>query len=284
MSPPPPGWTGKQRNISDKVFECLRAGMWHDRSPGETRIQLDYSGIISAYNEEYTSLVESRRGLPRKKHRLGEISAQDRERLRAETHEVLTRGRPLAKMNWSALFQGVIDRYAERLEELRHTLRRTDIPPIQIVAAARHKVLIMLTPYMILPHAKNSARNPSAPNEQAVLEQNGPDHDWIPRIYEICSNYATAGIIHRDNLTKQEKMLADSIDGVQGEICLTLTTIWSTAFDSESKPVFAKRFVSEWRAEVEDLMAWLDWHVWVKCDPPCGPGVSFSKWLRRICF
>ncbi|KAF8609962.1 hypothetical protein BDV93DRAFT_462584 [Ceratobasidium sp. AG-I] len=274
MTPPPPGWTGKQRAIPDTVFECLRAGMWHNHSPGEGRVRLDYSGIVSAYSEEYTSLVKSRRGLPRTKHRLGGISAEDRKRLQAEAHEVLTRGSSLAKMNWSALFQGVIDRYADRLEELRYILRRPDIHPTQIVATVRHKVLIMLTPYMVLPQAKKSARSSSVPNEQVVLKQPGPDDDWFSRIHRACASYATAGITQRDSLTKQEKMLAGSIDDVQGEICLTLTAIWSTAFDSQDKPVFAKHLVSEWRTEVEELMGWLDWHMWAKCDPPCGPGLT----------
>lgn len=269
--PPPPGWTGKQRTLFDFPLESVRAGLWHRRSPGETRVQLDYSGVVSAYNEVYTSLVESRRGLLRIKHRLGGISAQDRDRLQAEAHEVLTRKRSSARVNWSSLFQGVQDRYADRLEDLRYILRRSDIPPPHIVATVRHKVLVMLTPYMVLPQARSS----SVPNEQAVMGQPGPDNDWIQRIHKACAGYATAGITQRDGLTEQEKMLANSIDGVQSEICSTLTSIWSKAFDSESKPVFANAMMAEWREEVEELMEWLDWHMWVKCDPPCGPGVSF---------
>jgi len=31
--------------------------------------------------------------------------------------------------------------------------------------------------------------------------------------------------------------------------------------------------VESWRQSVQDLMAWLDWSMWVRCHPECGPEV-----------
>ena len=83
---------------------------------------LDYAGIVSAYDEAYTSLAQSRQGLPRSKHRLDAISASDKASLVAEVEEVLGMSRPSAAVNWAAIIQGVLDRYAERLEDLRYIL------------------------------------------------------------------------------------------------------------------------------------------------------------------
>ncbi|CAE6416940.1 unnamed protein product [Rhizoctonia solani] len=273
--PPPPGWQGKQRTFADTAFESIRAGMWHDRFPGESRITLDYSGIVTAYDETYSSLVYGRQGVPRSKHRLGDISSSDMSRLKSEMEEVLKTGRPPAAVNWGSVFQDIVNRYADRLDELRHLLGRSDMAPEEIVANARLKVLVMLTPYMGLPQIKVD----SAQAEQHPLRtgsnsanQRGPDDDWLTRIYSACAKHPTVEFARRRDLTTQEKRLANSIDVVQGAICSSLTAVWTDAFDSGDKPLLARHMIAKWKTEVEELMNWLDWHVWVKCDPACGPG------------
>ncbi|KAG9079768.1 hypothetical protein FRC06_007488 [Ceratobasidium sp. 370] len=282
VHPPPPGWKGRQRNHTEVAFESVRAGMWHNRSPGESRIILDYTGVVSAYDEAYNSLVTSRQMVPRSKHRLGDISVDDWGRLKAEVHEVLARKHLPTQVNWQSLFQAVVDRYAERLEDLRHLLRRADLDPVELTAVARHRVLVMLAPYMVLPQA-NSGRAREWPAPQDLSQQSivstrstrsEPDDDWFERIYDACAGYATAGVRHKKDFTTQEQRLVASVNRVQSAICSSLTHIWSTAFDSEDKPVFAGKMVAAWLAEVEELMEWLDWHMWVKCDPPCGVGTQ----------
>jgi hypothetical protein len=34
------------------------------------------------------------------------------------------------------------------------------------------------------------------------------------------------------------------------------------------------RLMGSWRQELSALMTWLDWSVWVKCRPACGPEVN----------
>ncbi|CAE7197725.1 unnamed protein product [Rhizoctonia solani] len=278
--PPPPGWQGKQYNSTDAAYESIRAGMWHNHFPGESRVILDYSGIVSAYDEAYTSLTRSRQEVPRSKHRLNNISATDVSRLKSEMEEVLKPGRPLAAVNWQSVFKDIVNRYAERLEDLRYLLGRSDLNPEEIVASARQKILVMLTPYMVLPQSKpNSARaNIEAQTPlhagSGSASQNGPDEAWLRRIYDACAKYPTIEFARRRGLTAQEERLVNSIDVVQAAICSSLTTVWAEAFGSGDRPLFARHMVATWKAEVEELMNWLDWHAWVKCDPPCGPGLQ----------
>ncbi|KAG8748291.1 hypothetical protein FRC10_007681 [Ceratobasidium sp. 414] len=211
------------------AFEAVRARMWRNRVPGETRVQLDYSEIISAYGESLTSPVEGRQGIPRSYHRLVMISLRDKKRIRAEVRDVMKRGGPTSGVNWPTLFQTVLDRYASHLEDPRCILCRSDTGPVEVVAAARHKLLVMLSPYMVLPQAKSWGVE--------------PDDDRSERIYQACATHATAGIPGRGNFTKQ--LLARSIDRVQNEICSSLAGMWATALDSEGGAVFAEKMEAE---------------------------------------
>ncbi|CAE6464458.1 unnamed protein product [Rhizoctonia solani] len=277
--PPPPGWKGKQREFAGIAFESIRAGMWHNHFPGESRIILDYSSIVSAYDETYSSLVQGRQGAPRSRHRLNMISSSDKSRLKAEMEEVLKAGRPVASLNWRSLLQDVVSRYGERLEELRYLLRRPDLEAEAIMAKAREKILIMLAPYMLLPQSKPSSiqghtkdQHPLYASSHAdTTSQSGPDDDWLTRIYDACASHPTIDFARRRQLTTQEERLANSIDAVHRAICSSLTTLWATAFDSGDKPLLAKHIVLGWKKEIEELMDWLDWSVWIKCDPPCAP-------------
>ncbi|KAH7330653.1 hypothetical protein B0J17DRAFT_678991 [Rhizoctonia solani] len=275
--PPPPGWRGKQRTFADTTFEAIRAGMWHNHFPGESRIILDYSAIVSAYDETYTSLVHGRQGIPRSKHRLNSISAVDMARLKAEMEVVLKTERPPAAANWRSVLQDIVDRYAGRLEDLRYLLRRSDLKPAEIVAGARQKILVMLTPYVGLPQSKPGNAQANTQRQQPLYtgshdaSQESPDDDWLIRIYDACAQHLTVEFARQRRLTVQEEKLANSIDGIQGAICSSLTYLWAEAFDSGDKPLLARHMVTKWKAEAEELMDWLDWHVWTKCDPPCSP-------------
>ena len=59
-------------------------GSWHDRAPGETRVSLDYSGIVTFYDTSLSSLVEAWCGEDRLHLRLEGTSAVDPERVRAK--------------------------------------------------------------------------------------------------------------------------------------------------------------------------------------------------------
>jgi hypothetical protein len=47
------------------------------------------------------------------------------------------------------------------------------------------------------------------------------------------------------------------------------------------------RLMDSWRQELSALMKWLDWSVWVRCRPACGPEVNFltfcAAYIHLIC-
>lgn len=110
------------------MFEAMYAGSWHNHYPGETRIQLDLSGLVSFYDTELVpSLVSARSGQERWDHRLLNISREDVARVRARLREVLTRPTGQSSgVDWLAVSRVVVDRYSERLEFVRYLLDSVD--------------------------------------------------------------------------------------------------------------------------------------------------------------
>jgi len=47
---PPPGWRGLLWSDVLTFFKAHVSGSWHDRAPGETRVHIDYAGLVTFYN------------------------------------------------------------------------------------------------------------------------------------------------------------------------------------------------------------------------------------------
>jgi len=44
------------------------------------------------------------------------------------------------------------------------------------------------------------------------------------------------------------------------------------AFDSENVGVKElARYLEKWQSDITKLMDWLDWAIWLRCNPACGP-------------
>jgi isopentenyl diphosphate isomerase/L-lactate dehydrogenase-like FMN-dependent dehydrogenase len=39
------------------------------------------------------------------------------------------------------------------------------------------------------------------------------------------------------------------------------------------------QIMNDWRKDIQKLMSWLDWSVWIKCRPACGPEVGSKRSL-----
>lgn len=75
------------------------------------------------------------------------------------------------------------------------------------------------------------------------------------------------------------------------EICRVITRMWAkgvlSGFDdmlpySVDHAKEAESVLSEWRIQLDTLMGWLDWSVWVKCRPACGPEVCDVGYLAFL--
>ncbi|KAI0060141.1 hypothetical protein BV25DRAFT_985684 [Artomyces pyxidatus] len=251
---PPTGWKGSLPTLN--FIEVLNAGSWHNQAPGETRVHIDYSGVVTFYNPSLTSLVEARRGQPRSHHRLANISKTDSELVRQELAEVFARQvkGPGGGIDWGSITHVIVKRYSERLELLQYLLEPATYTNVtEQAVAVRIQILTMLAPYITTEAVRNSS-----------------DTSWVGSIVHYCSTTQTS-MIPGGTLTPQERLIRDAVEGTLHEICRRLTLMWVDAFDIEAATDRRKaEALGRWRVHVRELMEWLDWSVWNKCNPACG--------------
>ncbi|KZV63794.1 hypothetical protein PENSPDRAFT_657045 [Peniophora sp. CONT] len=257
--PTPQGWRGSLPSIDG---EARVAGKWHDRAPGETRVQIKYDKLVTFYDTAVTSLLDLRLGKAREQHRLKGISLEDAAMKARELEEVVRlwddSGR--SGIDWGSITRVVIERYSQRLELLAHTIGHASFPgPRERAAKARAQVLTMLAPYF------TTSDSPYDDDAAASLA-------WLAPVVQRCATTHTAGI-PTTLLTVQERLIYDAVHDVIHEICRRLGRMFHVAFDVENtelEEVEVEGVVSFMEAEVTALMEWLDWtSVWLKCRPEC---------------
>jgi hypothetical protein len=266
---PPPGWRGSLPTSVLTRFEALVTGGWHDFAPGETRVQLDYTGIITFYDPTLSSLVEAREGKDRMHHRLEGISAADTARVHAELRSVLTRKQGNSGsgsgVDWGSIARVVVERYADRLEYLRFLLspNATFTNAAGQAFAARAHLLVMLAPYL------TTVDVPSAPASANA--------SWLAPVVHRCATTQTSHI-PLGLLTPQEVRIHAAVESTLREICRRLALVWVGFFDVEgSDEVKAAEVIGVGHRHIDELMNWLDWSLWVRCEPACGFGVCHKK-------
>ncbi|KAH9481865.1 hypothetical protein JR316_0006395 [Psilocybe cubensis] len=258
------------------VYRVMESGSWHNHFPGDTRIELDYSRLISLYDTAtFPSLQSSRFNKKRLEHRLDGISGDDANMLQARIKKALTGNAQGSGVNWKVLMRVITNRYAERLEVLQYILNSTD-PAIRdansTVQVAHRHVRSILTPYTLY-----SATPPTNNND---LPKGG--YPWASPVFELCATTHTTymeGAEFLSLLTPSEVLILDSIKGVTKEICRVLVGIWAEGMEygladpTDKKPPTAfehsAEIIGRWSKKVENLMAWLDWSHWLRCRPAC---------------
>ncbi|KAI0060148.1 hypothetical protein BV25DRAFT_986335 [Artomyces pyxidatus] len=261
---PPDGWKGSLPDELMSAFQGLVTGSWHDRAPGETRVHIDYSGLVTFYDTELSSLVAPRRKVPRKQYRLLDISANDSARVHAELAEVLGRKTKGSGVDWGSITRVVVERYAERLATLRYLLDPSGFSDAAEQAAiVRTQLLTMLVPYI---------------TAEAVPENFNAS--WASSVAGRCARTATSRL-PAGLLTLQERRIQRSVQGTLHEICRRLTLMWVDAFDIEAADeTHARNILEVWQVQVSELMEWLGWSVWSRCNPACEPDAMcyLSTW------
>ncbi|KAF9236708.1 hypothetical protein BU15DRAFT_76668 [Melanogaster broomeanus] len=223
---------------SPLAFEATRAGSWHNHFPGELRVQLDLAGLVSFYD---TKLAPS---------------------LRVNSSGI----------DWRALIRVIVDRYADRLELMQYLLSSQATDSKTILDLARKiqvQLRIMLTPYIL--------RTASPPHPSAETEV-----DWAVPIFKLCATTHTSPIqSDSPSMTPSEQLILEAIRGTSREICRVVTNMWASGvhagldsmLNTQEFPDVGEvtKLMDAWSEDVTRLMAWLDWNVWVKCKPACGP-------------
>ncbi|KAF9007437.1 hypothetical protein BDQ17DRAFT_1324035 [Cyathus striatus] len=163
-------------------FSTIEAGTWHSNYPG-----------IAAYTGPYSRLTFYDPFLFPALSSFG-VAKNDGD---TESQELIDMG---SGVDWRALFNVIVDRYAGRLELIHHLLD-------------------------------------SGVDSTQVANRN---HLWL---------------------------LLRSIQMVNAEICRAVVQMWAKF----------RHVVQKWKEDVGALMKWLDWSVWVKCNPACSfedPGMK----------
>ncbi|TFK68719.1 hypothetical protein BDN72DRAFT_888457 [Pluteus cervinus] len=275
-------------------YQVLQAGAWHNFYPGESRLKLDLTRLISFYDTDtFPSLVQARSGVDRLQHRTSGISEKDVQVLHERLDEVLRDfGNPqdvhLAQgsasrsgVDWRTLYQVIVDRYADRLEMLQYILNSTDPTAenysqnhTQTVDNAMYRLQLMLTTY-----ALRTARPPTV--------DTGVDKglSWASPVYQYCATTHTSALYpFKSSFTKSEHLLLSALEGTNREICRVLVRLWAEGKQVGIDPGLPFQpsdddhgnsdnwlpMLNRWRDEVNGLMGWLGWSLWLKCRPVCG--------------
>lgn len=282
--PRPPNWRGTLLDTTQRGFEAFQAGAWHRRAPGEVRVHIDASRLVSLYDPALRSGAIARKGHEKVLHRGKGLSEDDITTWRGWITEVLQPSAPeTSGVDWQALTTVIMDRYGARLEYLRILLEpgRAAQNTTAAVQAVRTQLMVMLstdlTPDTI---PINITRNGSSPTRalqysQAQRHENST-HEWVKPIATHCSSFLVSHLPH-GKFTREERTLYAGVSGTLREICRVLSLLWADAYDPS--PEFESDLIVIWRTRVNDLMEWLDWTMWNRCTPACDPDVSGSASL-----
>ena len=207
------------------------------------------------------------------------ITKEDLSVVKSRLEEVLVRPGDLSSgIDWKTLIRVIVDRYSQRLELTRYLLNSSATDPDEIVDLANKtqtQLRIMLTPYILY------SATPTDPSDKTEL-------DWTVPIYKLCATTHTHSMESElDSMTDAEKLILKAVRGTSREICRVVTKMWAAGVYAGIDPLLNTKEsldISEitplrntWAEDLNRLMEWLDWSVWVKCNPGCGPEVRLSR-------
>ncbi|KAG2063190.1 hypothetical protein BDR04DRAFT_1235567 [Suillus decipiens] len=129
----------------------------------------------------------------------------------------------------------------------------------------------MLAPYLLDTTVVPSADTPGIHSLQ-----------WASPIFKSCATTHTTATINKIPLmTPSERLLFKAIEDTTREICRVTTNMWAIGAMSGFDTLFpmelneesnvALEIMVKWRQDIQKLMSWLDWSIWIKCQPACGP-------------
>ncbi|KAI6033292.1 hypothetical protein EDC04DRAFT_2213368 [Pisolithus marmoratus] len=119
------------------------------------------------------------------------------------------------------------------------------------------------------------------PSIDAKMKETGSDVlGWARPVYRLCAA-AHTGMLKDEAMASSERLLLDVVRKTTLEICRVVTTMWGSGVlagvdqfmgtDKELDVEAIRNIMKVWKDDVDELMAWLDGNVWVKCRPACGP-------------
>ncbi|CAE6405771.1 unnamed protein product [Rhizoctonia solani] len=278
--PRPPNWKGALLPMGERSFQAFQAGAWHNRAPGEVRVRLDAARLVSLYDPALRSGIQTRKGLGKVQHRGKGLSQEDIDTFRGWVIDSVQPDPPVTSgVDWPALTTVIMDRYGSRLEYLQSLLNPDPLSAnaTAIVQDVRTQLMIILMPDLTphsVPNNVTFTSSSAAAQYSQTRRREIRTNKWVKPILDHCSSYLVSRLPY-DTFTREERTLYAGVRGTLHEICRVLSLLWSEAYDPlpETRPI---DLVDRWRAQLDELMQWLDWPMWNKCTPECG--------IDSICF
>lgn len=246
----------------------LEAGSWSHHFPGDDRIKVDYSRMISFYDKElFPDLHLQRVGQERWGHRLNGTTDAEVKGLLARLDKVLTTKEREGGIDWKAFFHVVTSRYADRLELLQYQLEDAASFSKADQETALWKVHRFVSA-MLMPYIPRD----SLPSTSFIRNH----RNWAAPVFKYCATTHTQYLISSVPLTEAETLLLNAVREVSREICRVLVAIWAEGKELSSalgggdiRRYDPETRLLRWKTSVSDLTTWLDWNVWVRCRPEC---------------
>ncbi|KAJ7184230.1 hypothetical protein C8R46DRAFT_1063352 [Mycena filopes] len=267
-----PGWRPRISDLAQTgTLEWVRAASHRSFTP-QPHLTLSYADMVTYYHPRLTSLVADRVGRSMYSHRLVNISAQDAQSIVQEVDHVLARraaGDHGSGFDWETTARSIVEYWGDRISHMHAYLVNASDPDANVTAslpAIRTLSYTLLNPYMqpgLTPNASGWDLFFGLPS--AVLLSFGANITALER----CT-YQSTGFLATLRTTPQEALLQNSIESVLGRLCNEFGVIFAQSSDLvETGSDEHRAFIQQWTRNVEDLMKWLDWTVWLRCENVC---------------
>nr|GAT51080.1 predicted protein [Mycena chlorophos] len=264
-----PGWSPVAEIAKTGNLEWVRAASHRAASP-QPHLTLFPSLMVTYYHPRLESVATERTNKSMTNHRLTSISVADAISVVEEVNDVVERfkaGDRGSGMDWTGTALGIIEYWGDRISHMHSLLLNASEPEANATAsllAIRTLAYTLLNPYMQPGIAPNASGWELFFGMPAVAGFDGTVTAW-----ERCTRQKTDFLSHLADLrTTQEILLQETIEIVLGRLCYDFGTIFAQSSDLvEGSPV--DPFVHQWRIRVEQLMQWLDWSVWLRCEDVC---------------
>lgn len=209
--------------------------------------------------------------LSRGQHNLSQLSPTDSESFRMELHDVLkawNADAPTSGVDWTGVASAAHARYAAHLNELRHVLssRSNSSNSTSVVDEVRLITFGMLLPYVSGPDALSVFPSPPSPAARAKS---------LAETAEACTGGFTA-FLSTELMTSQELRIKGALEGVLSRVCGVATRLLGNALELVDNapeklkdPKVVEGTLARWKKDLGELMAWLGWPEWVRCERLC---------------
>lgn len=272
-------------------LEWLRSATRHSMAP-QSHIQLSYSGMVTYYDPRLSSLMTTRSG-PMRSHRIWtNVSTEDVRTVLDDVDEVLIReksGFSGSGMDWGSTARDIIDYWGDRIPQMQSLLVNATSTTINMTEALSDIRLLSyspLNPYMdsgSLFNASGWELFFGSSSYDAHLIVYAPELNFTGTAFDRCVYQATGFLSYpykQVRMTPQERLLKTSVETVLQRLCETFGIIFAESSDLDDQDVLdlqlAQRRVGQWNSQVDDLKAWLDWAVWLRCEQVCSEDVRPS--------